>query len=154
MEVLAVERFSPPGADSLQTWHREGGAPYRGVSCRVNRSRADRTCRREGDKGSFPKAFDPAAGRNPDVPFAILQERINQQAMQISRRMVGSTQRILVTGFSPRDPGQLSGRTENNRVVNFRAANPMELIGFFVDVEITEALPNSLRGELASPEIH
>ncbi|RTQ98064.1 tRNA (N6-isopentenyl adenosine(37)-C2)-methylthiotransferase MiaB [Halomonas nitroreducens] len=84
--------------------------------------------------------------------LAILQERINQQAMQISRRIVGSTQRILVTGFSPKDPGQLSGRTENNRVVNFRAPNPTELIGYFVDVEITEALPNSLRGELASPQ--
>ncbi|QFU02476.1 (Dimethylallyl)adenosine tRNA methylthiotransferase MiaB [Halomonas sp. THAF5a] len=101
----------------------------------------------------------PAAGLEDDTPesvkkqrLAILQERINQQAMQISRRMVGTTQRILVTGFSPKDPGQLSGRTENNRVVNFRAANPFELIGYFVDVEITEALPNSLRGELASPE--
>ncbi|WP_129139639.1 tRNA (N6-isopentenyl adenosine(37)-C2)-methylthiotransferase MiaB [Modicisalibacter coralii] len=100
----------------------------------------------------------PAAGLEDDTPeavkkqrLAILQERINQNAMQISRRMVGTTQRILVTGFSPKDPGQLSGRTENNRVVNFRAANPMELIGTFVDVEINEALPNSLRGELASP---
>ncbi len=101
----------------------------------------------------------PAAQLEDDTPeavkkqrLAILQERINQNAMQISRRMVGSTQRILVTGFSPKDPGQLSGRTENNRVVNFRAPNPTELIGAFVDVEITEALPNSLRGELASPE--
>ncbi|MDN3558000.1 tRNA (N6-isopentenyl adenosine(37)-C2)-methylthiotransferase MiaB [Halomonas maura] len=101
----------------------------------------------------------PAANLPDETPeavkkqrLAILQERINQQAMQISRRMVGSTQRILVTGFSPKDPGQLSGRTENNRVVNFRAANPTELIGYFVDVEITEALPNSLRGELASPQ--
>ncbi|QEM81023.1 tRNA (N6-isopentenyl adenosine(37)-C2)-methylthiotransferase MiaB [Halomonas binhaiensis] len=101
----------------------------------------------------------PAASLPDDTPeeikkqrLAILQERINQQAMQISRRMVGTTQRILVTGFSSKDPGQLSGRTENNRVVNFRAANPTELIGYFVDVEITEALPNSLRGELASAE--
>jgi tRNA-2-methylthio-N6-dimethylallyladenosine synthase len=101
----------------------------------------------------------PASGLADDTPesvkkqrLAILQERILQQAAQISRRMVGSTQRILVTGFSPKDPGQLSGRTENNRVVNFRAANPTELIGYFVDVEITEALPNSLRGELASGE--
>ncbi|WP_168016484.1 tRNA (N6-isopentenyl adenosine(37)-C2)-methylthiotransferase MiaB [Halomonas salinarum] len=82
--------------------------------------------------------------------LAILQERLNQNVMQISRRMVGNIERILITGFSPRDPGQLSGRTENNRVVNFRAPNPAELIGHFVDVEITEALPNSLRGELAS----
>ncbi|MCB8888642.1 tRNA (N6-isopentenyl adenosine(37)-C2)-methylthiotransferase MiaB [Vreelandella malpeensis] len=101
----------------------------------------------------------PASGLEDDTPesvkkqrLKILQERILQQAAQISRRMVGSTQRILVTGFSPKDPGQLSGRTENNRVVNFRAANPSDLIGYFVDVEITEALPNSLRGELASPE--
>ncbi|SDK14293.1 tRNA (N6-isopentenyl adenosine(37)-C2)-methylthiotransferase MiaB [Billgrantia gudaonensis] len=103
----------------------------------------------------------PAADLADDTPesvkkqrLAILQERINQHAMQISRRMVGTTQRILVTGFAPKDPGQLSGRTENNRVVNFRAANPTELIGYFVDVEISEALPNSLRGELASPELY
>ncbi|CAM4087717.1 tRNA (N6-isopentenyl adenosine(37)-C2)-methylthiotransferase MiaB [Vreelandella rituensis] len=101
----------------------------------------------------------PAAALPDETPesvkkqrLAILQDRIIQQSMQISRRMVGSIQRVLVSGFSPRDPGQLSGRTENNRVVNFRAANPTELIGYFVDVEITEALPNSLRGELASPE--
>lgn len=101
----------------------------------------------------------PASGLPDETPesvkkqrLAILQERIIQQTAQISRRMVGSTQRVLVNGFSPRDPGQLSGRTENNRVVNFRAANPTELIGYFVDVEITEAFPNSLRGELASPE--
>lgn len=103
----------------------------------------------------------PAAALPDDTPesvkkqrLSILQDRINQQAMQISRRMVGTTQRILVSGFSPKDPGQLSGRTENNRVVNFRAANPTELIGYFVDVEITEALPNSLRGDLISPERH
>ncbi|TMU18276.1 tRNA (N6-isopentenyl adenosine(37)-C2)-methylthiotransferase MiaB [Halomonas sp. ATBC28] len=101
----------------------------------------------------------PASGLPDETPesvkkqrLAILQERIIQQTAQISRLMVGSTQRVLVNGFSPRDPGQLSGRTENNRVVNFRAANPTELIGYFVDVEITEAFPNSLRGELASPE--
>ncbi|MDN7132886.1 tRNA (N6-isopentenyl adenosine(37)-C2)-methylthiotransferase MiaB [Vreelandella profundi] len=101
----------------------------------------------------------PASGLPDETPesvkkqrLAILQERILQQTAQISRRMMGTTQRVLVNGFSPRDPGQLSGRTENNRVVNFRAANPTELIGYFVDVEITEAFPNSLRGELASPE--
>ncbi|GHA90020.1 tRNA-2-methylthio-N(6)-dimethylallyladenosine synthase [Modicisalibacter luteus] len=103
----------------------------------------------------------PAAGLEDDTPeavkkqrLAILQERINQNAMQISRRMVGTTQRILVTGFSPKDPGQLSGRTENNRVVNFSAPDPTELIGSFVDVEISEALPNSLRGELVTAEVH
>ena len=77
----------------------------------------------------------------------ILQSRITQNALQISRRMVGSTQRILVNGYSKKDPGQLSGRTENNRVVNFRC-DDHSLIGQFADAEITEALPNSLRGNL------
>jgi tRNA-2-methylthio-N6-dimethylallyladenosine synthase len=77
----------------------------------------------------------------------ILQQRINQQAQEISRRMVGSRQRILVTAVSKKDPGQLQGRTENNRVVNFRSDNHA-LIGEFVEAEIREALPNSLRGEL------
>jgi len=77
----------------------------------------------------------------------ILQSRILQQAAHISRRMVGSTQRILVTGVSKKDPGQLQGRTENNRAVNFSSLDHA-LIGQFVAVEIVEALPNSLRGLL------
>ncbi|MBV1877436.1 MAG: tRNA (N6-isopentenyl adenosine(37)-C2)-methylthiotransferase MiaB [Pseudomonadales bacterium] len=75
----------------------------------------------------------------------ILQAKINNQSMQISRGMVGSVQNVLVTGISKKDPGQLQARTENNRVVNFGASDH-SLIGRFVDVEITEALPNSLRG--------
>src|SRR5690606_14490865 len=70
----------------------------------------------------------PAADLPDDTPEAvkkerlrILQGRIEQHALEISRRMVGSTQRLLVTGISKKDPGQLQGRTENNRVVNFRA---------------------------------
>ena len=78
----------------------------------------------------------------------ILQARINQEAQAISRRMVGSTQTILVSGVSKKDPGQLQGRTENNRVVNFACTDPAP-IGEFVDVHIEEALPNSLRGTLA-----
>ena len=77
----------------------------------------------------------------------ILQSRILQNAMEISRRMVGTQQHLLVTGVSKKDPGELQGRTENNRVVNFRTSN-QNLIGDFVDVMITEALPNSLRGQL------
>jgi tRNA-2-methylthio-N6-dimethylallyladenosine synthase len=77
----------------------------------------------------------------------ILQDRIVQNAFEISRRMVGTQQRLLVTGVSKKDPGQLQGRTENNRVVNFSTDNH-ELIGQFVNAEITEALPNSLRGML------
>lgn len=80
----------------------------------------------------------------------ILQDRILQNAHQISRRMVGTTQTILVTDLSKKDPGQLQGRTENNRVVNFRS-DDHSLIGKFVDVNIYEALPNSLRGELIQP---
>jgi tRNA-2-methylthio-N6-dimethylallyladenosine synthase len=59
--------------------------------------------------------------------------------------MVGTTQRILVTRASRKDPGQLAGRTENNRVVNFDAT-AQTTIGSFVDIVITQALPNSLRG--------
>ena len=81
------------------------------------------------------------------IRLKILQDRIIQQAQLISRRMVGSTQNILVTGVSKKDPGQLQGRTENNRVVNFSATN-QSLIGDFVEVNIIEALPNSLRGLL------
>ena len=81
----------------------------------------------------------------------ILQTRIQQQARQISLDMVGTTQRILVSGYSKKDPGQLQGRTENNRVVNFRC-DDAALIGEFVDVVISEALPNSMRGELVAPD--
>lgn len=78
----------------------------------------------------------------------ILQNRINQNAMRISEEMVGSQQSVLVTGISKKDPGQLQGRTENNRVVNFPSQDH-SLIGQFVELAITEALPNSLRGMLA-----
>jgi tRNA-2-methylthio-N6-dimethylallyladenosine synthase len=79
--------------------------------------------------------------------LAILQSRILQHANSISQAMVGSTETILVTGPSKKDPGQLQGRTENNRVVNFRSDVP-NLVGQLIPVRITEALPNSLRGEL------
>jgi tRNA-2-methylthio-N6-dimethylallyladenosine synthase len=77
----------------------------------------------------------------------ILQTRINQHAQHISRQMVGNTETILVTGQSKKDPGQLQGRTENNRVVNFACADT-SLVGQFARVDILEALPNSLRGVL------
>tara|TARA_R110002073_G_scaffold25885_5_gene85510 strand:+ start:4546 stop:5898 length:1353 start_codon:yes stop_codon:yes gene_type:complete len=78
----------------------------------------------------------------------VLQSRILQEAQAISRRMVGTVQRVLVTGVSKKDPGELQGRTENNRVVNFHC-NDRSLIGAFADLEIVDALPNSLRGQLA-----
>ena len=96
----------------------------------------------------------PAADLPDDTPMsvkkerlAVLQARLTGQAMRISESMVGEMQRILVTGRSRKDPGQLQGRTENNRVVNFASSNHA-LIGGFADVEIGEALPNSLRGRL------
>lgn len=116
----------------------------------------------------FDASFSFIYSRRPGTPAAdlpdnvdeetkkqrlkILQDRITAQAFQISRRMVGSTQRILVNGYSKKDPGQLSGRTENNRVVNFRCDNP-DLIGHFADVRIVEAYANSLLGELVSSEL-
>ncbi|BBN82400.1 tRNA-2-methylthio-N(6)-dimethylallyladenosine synthase [Pseudoalteromonas sp. A25] len=80
----------------------------------------------------------------------ILQNRINQMAQDISRKMFDTEQRILVEGPSKKNPMELRGRTENNRVVNFEG--PHSVIGQFVDVRITEALPNSLRGELIRTE--
>ena len=77
--------------------------------------------------------------------LSILQSRISQQAMLISEAMVDSVQKVLVTGYSKKDPGQLQSRTENNRVVNFSSSDG-SLIGQFVDLKIVEALPNSLRG--------
>jgi len=97
----------------------------------------------------------PAAGFADDTPMdtkkhrlQILQARINQQALEISRSMVGTTQRVLVEKTSKKDASQVAGRTENMRWVNFDA-NPT-CIGQFVDVVVTEALPNSLRGRLIS----
>ena len=80
----------------------------------------------------------------------LLQQRINQQAMSWSRRMQGTVQRILVEGTSRKNVMELSGRTENNRVVNFEGTPSM--IGKFVDVEITEVYPNSLRGKVIRTE--
>lgn len=94
----------------------------------------------------------PAAELIDDTPESvkkerlhILQARILQNAQQISRRMVGREETILVTGVSRKDPGELQGRTENNRVVNFRYEDH-SLIGKFVRVQIEDAYPNSLRG--------
>ena len=96
----------------------------------------------------------PASDLPDDVPMEVkqarlqrLQKRIIEMASQISRDMVDTTQRLLVDRPARKDPQQISGRTENNRVVNFDGDH--SLIGQFVDVKITEALPNSLRGVLA-----
>jgi len=96
----------------------------------------------------------PAADLTDDTPQTIklqrlqrLQALINEQAHAIARSMVGSTQRILVEGTSTRDPNELSGRTENNRIVNF-PGHP-RLIGQMIDVVITDAMTNTFRGRVA-----
>lgn len=106
-----------------------------------------------------PRPGTPASDLTDDTPdslkkerLKILQARIIQQSQEISRRMVGNTERVLVSGYSKKDPGQLSGRTENNRVVNFRC-DDAQLIGKFADILIEEALPNSLRGVLLGSEL-
>ncbi len=97
----------------------------------------------------------PAAALPDEVPhelkqqrLALLQARLNQQARRISEGMIGSIQRVLVERPSRRDPGQLAGRTENMRWVNFDG--PAGLIDRFARVQITEAMPNSLRGRLVA----
>lgn len=80
----------------------------------------------------------------------ILQDRISQQALRIARQMLNTEQRILVEGPSKKNPMELRGRTENNRIVNF--VGPHSTIGQFVDVKITDVYSNSLRGELVRQE--
>ncbi|MCG6965028.1 MAG: tRNA (N6-isopentenyl adenosine(37)-C2)-methylthiotransferase MiaB [Chromatiaceae bacterium] len=94
----------------------------------------------------------PAADLPDDVSHAVKQARlarlqhlINDNAQRISHTMVGTQQRVLVDRPSRKNPNELAGRTENNRVVNFEG--PAELIGQFVNLRITAANPNSLRGE-------
>jgi len=100
-----------------------------------------------------PRPGTPAALLPDPVPadikkqhLAILQKRLLLQAAHISQSMIGTEQSILVDGPSRRGEGMLAGRTENNRVVNFKGSP--DLIGSFVNVRIEAALPNSLRGEM------
>ncbi len=115
------------------------------------------------DDVGFDQSFSFVYSRRPGTPaaslpdeitaedkqrrLALLQSKVNTQARAISERMVGSTQRVLIERRSKKNPRQLAGRTENNRWVNFSA--PESLLNRFVDVVITEAQPNSLRGRLA-----
>jgi len=80
-----------------------------------------------------------------------LKTRLNEMTMDISNSMVDTVQTVLVEGVSKKNPLQMTGRTENNRVVNF-TAHP-RLAGQFVDVMITEALPNSLRARLVESSV-
>jgi tRNA-2-methylthio-N6-dimethylallyladenosine synthase len=102
----------------------------------------------------FPDDTTPATKR---ARLARLQAAVNAHAQRISAAMVGSIQRILVEGPSKKasqeNPGELMGRTENNRVVNFPGGpRALRLVGEMLDVRIAQALPHSLRGELLLPE--
>ncbi len=102
-----------------------------------------------------PRPGTPAASLVDDTPREVkmerlrrLQARINELGAAISRDMVGGIQKVLVEGPSKKDASELMGRTGNNRIVNF--PGPARLIGEFVDVTITQALPHSLRGEVVT----
>ncbi|MCL2076678.1 MAG: tRNA (N6-isopentenyl adenosine(37)-C2)-methylthiotransferase MiaB [Betaproteobacteria bacterium] len=111
-----------------------------------------------GFDASFSFLFSPrpgtlAAEMADDTPakiksarLTLLQKKIEEGAKTISEAMLGSVQRVLVEGASRKNPAELAGRTDNNRVVNF-VGNPRQ-IGHFVQVKITAALPHSLRGEI------
>ena len=106
--------------------------------------------------GSFsfvysPRPGTPAANLADDTPHAAklerlqrLQKRLQEFSEEYSRAMVGSRQRVLVEGSSRKSAAELAGRTDNNRVVNFPGSS--RLVGQFVEVDITKALPHSLRG--------
>ncbi len=105
-----------------------------------------------------PRPGTPASDLPDDTPEEVkkqrlkrLQTRLDEMTMAISAAMVDTVQRVLVEGISKKNQLQLTGRTENNRVVNFMG-HP-RLVGHFVDVLITEALPNSLRGRVVESSI-
>ncbi|SFK31833.1 tRNA-2-methylthio-N6-dimethylallyladenosine synthase [Lysobacter sp. cf310] len=114
----------------------------------------------------FDQSFSFIYSRRPGTPAADLEDAvsdaekharlsrlqatINANAMRISQAMVGSVQTVLVEGPSRKDPNELTGKTENMRSVNFAA--PARLIGQFVDVVITDALSNSLRGRVLTEQ--
>lgn len=89
---------------------------------------------------------DTVSGEEKHARLARLQAAINDNARRISAAMIGSTQTVLVEGPSKKDPNEFTGRTENMRFVNFPAPADAKLVGRFVDVVITDAMSNSLRG--------
>jgi len=104
-----------------------------------------------------PRPGTPAASMADDTPAEVkqerlrhLQQRVQTQAQGFNRHMIGSRQIILVEGPSRKNPVELCGRTENNRVVNLEGTGDPSLIGRFVEVEVTGALANSLRGRVIS----
>jgi tRNA-2-methylthio-N6-dimethylallyladenosine synthase len=108
-----------------------------------------------------PRPGTPAANLSDDTPAEVklkrlqtIQAMIEAHSRRISEAMVGSVQRVLVEGYARKDPSELQGRTENNRVVNFKArGDSAALLGTFVDLTITLAYPHSLRGEQLSAHV-
>jgi tRNA-2-methylthio-N6-dimethylallyladenosine synthase len=110
--------------------------------------------------GSFSFVYSPRPGtpaanlpdgvssQDKSVRLARLQAQLDAQARAVSESMVGTSERVLVESVSKKDAAELSGRTANNRVVNFPASD--ELIGSFAQVRVTAALAHTLRGELVS----
>ena len=101
-----------------------------------------------------PRPGTPAAEMRDDTPHEVkaarlkrLQDRITEQESGVAQSMLGSVQRVLVEGVSKKDVLELAGRTDNNRVINFRGSPGM--IGRFVEVTVTEVVRHTLRGELA-----
>lgn len=99
----------------------------------------------------------PAASLTDDTPYDVklkrlqrLQRVLENQGAEISKAMLGSTQRVLVEGVSRKDDNELMGRTDNNRVINFPGAK--RLIGTFVEMKVTEAMHYTLRGEVVTNE--
>ena len=108
--------------------------------------------------GSFsfmysPRPGTPAAALPSHVPLPIkkqrlsqLQNKLSENAFRFNQRMIGGEYDVLVEGVSKKDPSKLSGRTNSNKVINFEGQE--RLIGHTVKIEVTEALPNSLRGNV------
>jgi tRNA-2-methylthio-N6-dimethylallyladenosine synthase len=92
---------------------------------------------------------DTVGSEEKHARLARLQAAINENAKRISQSMIGTTQTVLVEGPSKKDPNELTGRTENMRFVNFPAPAGVQLIGQFVDVVVTDAMSNSLRGRFS-----
>jgi tRNA-2-methylthio-N6-dimethylallyladenosine synthase len=100
-----------------------------------------------------PRPGTPAAALHDETPHAVklkrlqhLQAVLEENVKRISESRLGTVQRILVEGPSRKDPNELMGRTDCNRIVNFPA--PARLVGQMIDVTITQAMPHSLRGEV------
>ena len=100
----------------------------------------------------------PAANLVDDTPYDVklarlqrLQSEIGDYAKSVAQNMIGTTEKVLVEGLSIKDPSELFGRTDNNRIVNFKAptGSRSRLIGQMVDIDITHSFTNSLRGDVA-----